>query len=133
MPPARKGFVEKPNRRAVLVRGQDLEAPQSVPAPGPVADGLEAARRLVIGVTAAARPSRLQRRRRLVVDVLPALDARPDRIRQHLREALHLGRGVGRVDEAGAVDDGLESGHSETICGGNPMSLFVVSSPCPRR
>jgi hypothetical protein len=26
LPPARKSFVEKPNRRAILVRGQDLEA-----------------------------------------------------------------------------------------------------------
>jgi hypothetical protein len=42
----------------------------------------------------------------------PALNARANRIRQHLREALHLRCGVGRVDEAGAPDGGLESGHS---------------------
>src|ERR1017187_5702916 len=30
--PARKSFVEEPNRRAILVRGQDLQTPQSVAA-----------------------------------------------------------------------------------------------------
>src|ERR1022692_653952 len=109
--PAGKSFVKEPDRRAIPIRGQNPEAPQSVPAPGPVPDGLETPRRLVFGVTAAARQSGLQRRRRLVVDVPPALNPDLDRIRQHLREALHLGRGIGRVDEASAADDGLESGH----------------------
>ena len=55
--------------------------------------------------------SRETRRGRLVVDILPALKARADRIRQYLREALHFGRSVWRVDEAGAFEDGLEPGH----------------------
>src|ERR1039457_4278015 len=103
-PPARKSFVEKPNRRAILVGGEDLEAPQGMPAPGPIANRLETACRLVVRVTAPTRQSGLQRRCRLVGDVLPALDARTDGIRQHLREALHLGRSVGRIDKAGASD-----------------------------
>src|ERR1035438_6740383 len=110
-PPARKGLVEKTDCRAVFVRRQYLEAAQSVAAPRPVADGLETARRLVIGVAAAARQSGLQRCRRLIVDVPPALNACPDRIRQHLREALHLGRGVGGVNEAGPLYDSLKSCH----------------------
>src|SRR5271157_2156680 len=110
-PAARKSFVEKPDRRAILVCRQDLQAPQSVPAPGPVADGLETPSRLVFGVTAAARPSGLQRRRRLVVDVPPALNACPDRIRQYLREALHFRGGVGRVNKARPFDNGLKSRH----------------------
>ena len=80
-------------------------------APGPVADRLEAPRRLVVGVAAAARQSGLQRRRRLVVDVPPTLNARTDRIRKHLREALHFRGGVGRVHKASAFDDGLKPGH----------------------
>src|ERR1035438_8984087 len=82
-----------------------------MPAPGPVAGRLETARRLVVGIATAARQSRLQRRRRSVVDVLPALNARPDRIRQHLREALHFRRGVRGINESSAFDDGLEFGH----------------------
>src|ERR1017187_2505074 len=78
LPPAGHGLVEEPDRRAVLVGGQHLQAPQGMPAPGPVADRLEAARRLVIRVASAARLAGLQWRRRLVVDVPPALDARPD-------------------------------------------------------
>src|ERR1019366_3081608 len=38
-PAARKALVEEPNRRAILVRGQYLEAPQGVAAPSPIADG----------------------------------------------------------------------------------------------
>src|ERR1039458_7697928 len=82
-----------------------------MPAPGPITDRLEAARCLVVGITPPARQPQFERRGRLVVDVLAALDACPDRIRQNLREALHLGRGVGRIDEAGTLEDGLESGH----------------------
>src|ERR1035438_6288391 len=37
--PARKGFVEKPDGCAILVCGQDLQAPQGVAGPGPVAGG----------------------------------------------------------------------------------------------
>src|ERR1022692_2590876 len=37
--PARKGLVEKADGRAVFVRGENLEATQGVPAPGPVANG----------------------------------------------------------------------------------------------
>jgi hypothetical protein len=84
-------------------------------APRPVADGLEAARGLVIRVAAPAIAAGLQWSRRLVVDVLAVLDAHPDRISQHLREALHLGRGVWRVNEPGTADDGLESGHDRTL------------------
>ena len=58
-PPARQSFVQKPNRRAVFVRRQYFEAAQSVPAPGPVADRLEAARRLVVGISAPTRQSGL--------------------------------------------------------------------------
>ena len=109
--PARKGLVEEPDGRTVLVRGEDLQAPQGVPAPGPVADGSETTRRFVVGVTTTARLSGLQRGSRLIVDVLAALDARPDRIRQHLPEALHFGRSVRRIHEAGALENRLESGH----------------------
>ena len=117
LPPAGHGLIEEPNRRAVLVGGQHLQAPQRVPAPGPVADGLEAAGRLVIGVAPAPRLAGLQWRRRLVVDILAALNARPNGIRQHLREALHLSRGVWRVNEPGTADDGLESGHDLPFVG----------------
>ena len=41
----------------------------------------------------------------------PSLNARPGGIRQYLYEALHLGRRVGRIDETGTLDDGLEFGH----------------------
>ena len=112
--PPRHGLVEEPDHRAVLIRGQDLEAPQGVAGPGPIADGLEAAGGLVIGVTASARPPGLEWRRRLIVDVLATLNAGPDCIRQLLREALHLGRGVPRIDEADAANDGLEARHSVT-------------------
>src|ERR1019366_417964 len=64
LPPAGHGLIEEPNRRAVLVGGQHLQAPQRVPAPGPVADGLEATSRLVIRVAPSPRLARLQRRRR---------------------------------------------------------------------
>ncbi len=53
----------------------------------------------------------LQRRRRLIVDVLPALDARADQVRQYLRKALHLLGGIRGVSEPGAADYGLEAGH----------------------
>ena len=43
------------------------------------------------------------------IDVLPALDGRTDRIRQHLREALHLDRGEGGIDEASRLDHRLEA------------------------
>src|SRR5271157_4169 len=52
-------------------------------------------------LTTSARQSRLQWRRRLVVDILATLNARPNGIRQHLRKHLHLGRGVWRVNEPG--------------------------------
>jgi hypothetical protein len=58
----------------------------------------------------------------LVVDVLAVLDASPYRIRQNLREALHLGAGVGGVNESGTLDDGLESRH------GYPQRLADASS-----
>jgi hypothetical protein len=35
--PAGQGLVEKANYGAVLIGGQDLEAPQGLAAPGPVA------------------------------------------------------------------------------------------------
>jgi hypothetical protein len=39
-----------------------------------------------------------------------AVRTRPEyRFRQDLREALYLGRGVGRINKAGAANDGLES------------------------
>jgi hypothetical protein len=55
LPPAGQGPIEETNRRAVLVGGQHLQTPQGVPAPGPVADGLKAAGRLVIQVAPAPR------------------------------------------------------------------------------
>src|ERR1035441_8312585 len=103
--PARKGFVEKPDSRAIFVRSQDLQAPQRVSTPSPIGDGLETTGGLVIGITAPAGQSRLQRRGRLVVDVFSALDARADRFGQYLCEALHLGSSVGRINEAGVSDD----------------------------
>jgi hypothetical protein len=93
--PAGKSFVEEPDCRAILIRVQDLQALESVPAPGPIADGLEVTRSHLVGVTAAARQSWLQWRGRLVVGVAPTLNAGPDRIRRHLREAWHPGRCAG--------------------------------------
>ena len=58
------------------------------PAPGPIADRIETTRRLVVAISSSARQSRSQWRGRLVVDVLPALNACADRIRQHLRGRL---------------------------------------------
>src|ERR1019366_9509854 len=115
--PARKGLIEEPDCRAILVSGQDLEAAEGMPAPGPVAGRLETASRLVVGVAASARLAGLQWRGCLVVDVLPALNACPDGIRQHLCESLHLGRGIPRIDEARAFDYSLESGHDH-LCSG---------------
>src|ERR1035437_767012 len=130
LPSARQCFVEKPDRRAILVCGQDLEAPQGMPAPGPVADRLETARRLVVGVAASARLAGLQWRGCLVVDVLAVLNASPGRIRPNLSEALHLGRGVGRINEASPFEDGLESGHG-TFGGRDLGARFVSGSALP--
>src|SRR5579883_649589 len=111
-----------------------------MPAPGPIADGLETARRFVIGIPTAARLTGFQRSRRLVVDILSPLDAGPDRIRQHLRESLHLIRGVGGVDEAGPPNDCLESGHGhlrrDAILRLMPIPRYnwhanSVLAPCP--
>src|ERR1017187_10366348 len=52
--PARQPLIQEADRRAILVRGQDLEASQSVPAPCPIANRLQSARGLVIRVTATA-------------------------------------------------------------------------------
>ena len=93
--PARKGLVEEPDGRAVFVCGQDLQAPQGVSAPRPIPQRLKTSGELVIRITPSARFPRLKRRGGLVVDVLAALDARPDRVRQNLPEALHFGRGIG--------------------------------------
>src|ERR1039458_6645229 len=87
-----------------------------MPAPGPVAGRLETARRLVVGVAPPARLTGLQWRGCLVVDVLAVLNARADRVRQHLGEALHLGRSVGRVDETGPRDNSLKPGHDCAPC-----------------
>jgi hypothetical protein len=92
--PAGQGLVEKANYSAVLIGGQDLEAPQGLAAPGPVADGLKAPRNLVIRVATPTVAARLQWGCRLVVDVLTALDAHADCVHHHLREALHLAKPV---------------------------------------
>jgi len=72
---------------------------------------LEAVRSLVIGVAAAPCLRGLQRRRRLIVNVLAILDALADRIREQLRKALHLLRGERGVRETGAANHCLEAGH----------------------
>ena len=79
--------------------------------PRPVADRLEAVRSLVIGVAAAPCLRGLQRRRRLIVNVLAILDALADRIREQLRKALHLLRGERGVRKARATHDCLETRH----------------------
>ena len=64
----------------------------------------------------------------LVVDVMP--DARPDRIRQQLCEALHLHLGGRGVQEPSLLDDGFEIGR--WLHGGNVINLPSQSFPVPR-
>ncbi len=42
-------------------------------------------------------------------------DARSDRIRQQLREPVHFGHGLRRVNETGPPDNSLESRHAPAV------------------
>jgi len=124
LPPARHGLIKEPNRRAVLVDGQHLETAQRVSAPvqsrmagdrgPPCSPGSPCAR--LAGLQWLPPPGRRYSGRS---------DARPNGIRQHLREALHLSRGVRRVNEPGTADHSLESGHGLLFVGQEAATLWM--------